>query len=368
MAAFAQRETASGILTIDLAALAQNYRDLQSRLAGARLGAVVKANAYGLGAARVAQTLRQQGCRDFFVAHLEEALSLKQELQKDSNLFVLNGLHPGSEERCAAADVIPVLNSLAQIQNWSACARRQGVELPAVLQFDTGMSRLGLSADEANELIGNRALLDGIRILFVMSHLACADDPDSAQNEAQRSLFEKYAASFSGVPRCFANSGGVFLGSAFHGELGRAGIALYGANPVMAIDNPMAAVVSLHVRVIQLRSVPAGARVGYGGVFVAPQPMRLATIAAGYADGMPRHLSNCGAAYFNGVRLPFVGRVSMDSITLDISALPADAIAPGALVEVIGPHQSLEAVAEDAGTISYEILTALGQRYYREYV
>jgi alanine racemase len=170
------------------------------------------------------------------------------------------------------------------------------------------------------------------------------------------------------VPRCFANSGGVFLGSAFHGELARAGIALYGANPVMAIDNPMAAVVSLHVRVIQLRSVPAGARVGYGGVFVAPQPMRLATIAVGYADGMPRHLSNRGAAYFNGVRLPFVGRVSMDSITLDISALPADAIAPGALVEVIGPHQSLEAVAEDAGTISYEILTALGQRYYREYV
>ncbi|ANL44011.1 alanine racemase (plasmid) [Rhizobium phaseoli] len=358
---------ATGYLTIDLAALGRNYLKLASMLAPVRAGAVVKADAYGLGAERVAQTLYDQGCRHFFVAQFVEAVRLRPALAEDAQIFVLNGLQPGNEVACAEGGIIPVLNSLAQWRQWSATARLLTRSLPAVLQFDTGMSRLGFPWEERAELaavIGDGA---NVEILFIMSHLACADELDSGQNGDQLAEMARIADEFPGFDISFANSGGVFLGDAYHGVLARPGIALYGGAPNAGGTNPMEPVVRLDVAVVQTRTVPSGARIGYGGAHVTRRETRLATIAAGYADGLPRSLGDCGAVYHKGTRLPIVGRVSMDSATVDITALPEGALRLGSLVEVLGPNQTLEDVAGAAGTISYEILTGLGDRYDRQY-
>ncbi|NTA38645.1 alanine racemase [Agrobacterium salinitolerans] len=359
---------ASGQLTIDLGALRDNYLSLAALAPASQTAAVVKADAYGLGADIVSQTLFEAGCRNFFVAHIDEALALRIRLSAEAQIFVLNGLQPGNETSCAAMAITPVLNSLEQIAQWSGHARKLGKTLTAAVQIDTGMSRLGLSPGELEILSAEPQLLDGIEIAFVMSHLACADEPDHASNAAQLAVMRKAATAFPETPVCFSNSGGIFLGIDYHNALLRPGIALYGGAPSAAGPNPMKPVVRLDLAVIQTRTVPAGSLVGYGGSFTASGPTRLATIAAGYADGLPRSLSNRGAAWYNGVRLPIVGRVSMDSIILDISALPEGALTQGSLVQMIGPDQTLEDIAEDAGTIAYEILTGLGRRYRRSYI
>lgn len=358
---------ASGYLAIDLAALARNYERLAAEVAPARAAAVVKADAYGLGAARVAERLHAHGCRHFFVAQFVEALRLRPLLAADATVFVLNGLQPGNELACAREGIVPVINSLEQWRQWADAARTLARRLPAVLQFDTGMSRLGVPPEERAALAELVSGDSGVDVLFVMSHLACADDADSAQNGEQSAEMARVSAQFPQFPVCFANSGGIFLGKAYHGVLARPGIALYGGAPTAGRANPMEPVVRLDVAVVQTRTVPAGTRVGYGGSHVATGPTRLATIAAGYADGLPRSLSDRGAVYCDGVRLPIVGRVSMDSITIDVSALPEGRLKLGSLVEVLGPHQTLEDVARDAGTIAYEILTGLGHRYERQY-
>lgn len=362
-----ESRVACGTLTIDLAALVANYEQLCQRTAPAKAAAVVKADAYGLGAAQVVPVLYDAGCRDFFVAHFIEAVRIRPHLAADARIFVLNGLLPGSEAECAELGVVPVLNSLEQVANWSATARARNATLPAALQFDTGMSRLGLQPQDIDTLLAEPERLAGIHVDIVMSHLACGDVPEHAANERQLERMVAIRERFADAKLSFANSAGIFLGEEYRGDLARPGIALYGGAPLAEGDNPMQAVVRLEVGVVQTRTVPAGAEIGYGASFVAPQEMRLATIAAGYADGLPRHLSNSGAAWFGGVRLPIVGRVSMDSIILDVSALPADTLKLGSMVELIGPHQTLEQIAADAGTISYEILTSLGRRYNRQY-
>ncbi|ASY63234.1 Alanine racemase [Sinorhizobium sojae CCBAU 05684] len=358
---------ASGYLSIDLAALRRNYQKLSTAVAPATAAAVVKANAYGLGAEYVSKALYAQGCRHFFVAHLTEAIELKPRLPDDTQLFVLNGLQPGTEVRCADAGAIPVLNSIDQFRRWSSTAQKLGRVLRAVLQFDTGMSRLGLPPQERTALAAELKGCGNIEILFIMSHLACADEADNRQNTDQLAEMRRIAAAFPDLDVCLANSGGVFLGGDYHGVLARPGIALFGGAPTAGRSNPMEAVVRLDVAVIQTRAVPAGTPVGYGGAYVTTTEARLATIAAGYADGLPRSMSDRGAVFYDGVRLPIVGRVSMDSITVDVTALPEGALSLGSLVEVLGPHQTLEDVAEAAGTISYEILTSLGRRYERRY-
>ena len=355
---------AGGVLTIDLAALRHNYSAIARHIAPTRAAAVVKADAYGLGASRVAPAFYDAGCRDFFVAHLGEAIALKPFLQPDATLYVLNGLQPGTETACARDGILPVLNSLEQIENWGALAARQGRKLPALLQLDTGMSRLGLSASEFERLLENFALLDNIDIKFVISHLASGDEPENAANARQLANMTALLVRLPKLPVAFANSGGSFLDKSYHFDLARPGVALYGVGP----ENEVVPVLTLSARVIQVRDIDKGAAVGYGGTYVAEGPTRVATIAVGYADGWFRSLSNKGSAFFGDTRLPIIGRVSMDSITLDVSALPEGTLKLGSLVELIGPHQRLEDVARDCDTIPYEILTALGNRYARVYV
>lgn len=356
------------MLTIDLNALAANYRIVARTVAPARVAGVVKADGYGLGAALVADTLYGEGARDFFVALTGEATTLRPSLSADARLFVLNGIAPGEEAALIAADAVPVLNCPADVARWAAAARIAGRRLPAAVQVDSGMSRLGLSPADVAALAADPASLATLDVVLVMSHLACGDEPNSPANTAQRARFAELAALLPPAPRSLANSGGAFLGDGFHGDLVRPGIALYGAAPQVGRDNPMEPVVALVARIVQWRDVPAGTGVGYGLTSTAPHDRRIATLSYGYADGWPRSLSNRGAAYIGGVRAPIAGRVSMDSICVDVTDVPGDVLAAASHAELIGPNQTIDRVAADAGTIAYEILTGLRHRHARRIV
>lgn len=356
------------VLTIDLNALVANYRTIAATVAPARTAGVVKADGYGLGAAIVADALYRAGCRDFFVALTGEASALRPALPADARLFVLNGIAPGEEAALIAADAVPVLNCPADIARWAAAGRIAGRRLPAALQVDSGMSRLGLAAADVAALAADPAMLDAIDVVLVMSHLACGDEPDAGANDAQRARFDELAAMLPGAERSLANSGGAFLGGGFHGDLVRPGIALYGGAPQDGRPNPMRPVVAIDARIVQWRDVPAGTGVGYGLTSVADHDRRIATLSYGYADGWPRMLSNRGAAYVAGVRAPIAGRVSMDSICVDVTEVPVDLLVGASHAELIGPHQSIDRVAADAGTIAYEILTSLRHRHARRIV
>lgn len=356
---------AGAMLTINLDALRENYRRLKARAAPAACAGVVKADGYGLGAVRVARALAREGCDNFFVAHLGEGVVLREALGPAPAIHVLNGLPPGSEREALEAGITPVVNSLGQLAAWRGEARRAGRVLPAAVQVDSGMSRLGMAPAEVEAVAGDAGAFEGIDIRYVMSHLACADDPVDPANEAQRLEFERLRAMLPAAPASFANSSGIFLGAAYRYDLARPGAALYGINPTPDRPNPMLPVVRLEAKVIQTRSLPPGVGVGYGHTARARGRMLAATISLGYADGWHRRAAS--AAWFEGVRLPFLGRVSMDSIILDISALPEGALNEGDLVELLGPSQSVDAAAGHAGTIGYEILTSLGNRFHRVY-
>ncbi|WP_298234305.1 alanine racemase [uncultured Azohydromonas sp.] len=362
------QDTAGAVLSIDLGAIRDNWRRLRERVGSARCAAVLKADAYGLGAARVAPVLSDAGCRDFFVAHLDEALALKPVLPAGARLIVLHGPTPGAEAEFVAQGVLPVLNSAAQIAAWRALAQRLDRELPAFVQVDTGMARLGLSAEELRAVAGDAQGLAGIRVAGVMSHLACAEDPTHPANRAQLERFLAARRLLPAAPASLANSSGIFLGEAYHFDLVRPGAALYGVAPVAGADNPMRPVVRLQGKVIQTREIEPGTPVGYGHSWHSGRRARIATVAVGYADGWLRSLSNQGCAWVGDMALPLVGKVSMDTITLDASALPDGALRPGSLVELIGERQGVDAVAAQAGTIGYEVLTSLGARYARRYV
>lgn len=358
---------AGALLSIDLEAIAHNWRTLSARLNSAACAAVVKADAYGLGAGRVGAALYAVGCRHFFVAHLGEGINLRPALPADATIYVMHGVPPGAEAECVAHGLVPVLNSCQQITAWRDQARSLGRQLPAIVQVDSGMARLGLSAAELQQLSRDPTAFEGIAVVYVMSHLACADEPDHPANAAQLASFIAARRLLPTAPATLANSSGIFLGPAYHFDLARPGAALYGVAPVPGQPNPMLPVVRLQGKVIQTRTVAAGAGVGYGFSWVAPRTSRIATVSVGYADGYLRSLSGKGSVWLGNVALPLVGRVSMDTITIDASALPEDALGPGTLVDLLSSHYTVDDVANDAGTIGYEILTSLGHRYQRHY-
>ncbi|MER8914558.1 alanine racemase [Mesorhizobium sp. M0761] len=358
-------EAAAGaILTIDLGAVRENYRRLKAKLGGVRCAGVVKADGYGLGARQVAAALVAEGCDSFFVAHLTEGVALRDALGPKLEIHVLNGLPPGSEPEAVAADLVPVINSTGQLKAWSEAGQKAGRKLKAAIQVDSGMSRLGMAPAEVEALSADA--FAGVDVVLVMSHLARADEPTNAANDAQLREFERLRKMLPRAPASLDNSSGIFLGPRYQYDLARPGAALYGINPTPDEANPMLPVVRLEAKIIQTRGIDKGAGVGYGHAFLASGPLRAATISLGYADGWHRRAAS--AAWLDGVRLPFVGRVSMDSIILDISALPAGRLREGDLVELLGPSQSVDDAAGHAGTIGYEILTSLGPRFHRRYI
>jgi len=352
-------------LTIDLDAVAANYHTLRAKHPGGAVSAVVKADGYGLGAGMVGGRLYREGCRHFFVATLDEALEL-QPAVPTALVASLTGVAPGGARAQAASGVVPVINSLPELALWRAEAHRLGRALPAFLHIDTGMNRLGLTPAEVEQLVQDPGLLSGIELRFILTHLVSAERPGDPINRIQLERFRAAGARLPRALRSIANSSGMFLGADFASDLARPGAALYGVNPTPAQPNPMQAVVRLAARVLQIREVPAGETVGYNGIWEAQQPARIATIGAGYADGLLRSLSNLGQAYFDGTPLPLVGRVSMDLITFDATA--TQALRPGDSLELIGPQQSVDEFAAGAATSAYEILTSLGARYARSWL
>jgi alanine racemase len=356
---------AGAILTIDLGAICENYRRLKAQLGGVRCAGVVKADAYGLGAAEVARALALEGCDTFFVAHVAEGMALRGALGEGPAIYVLNGIPNGAEQDAALAGLRAVLNSIEQVRAWQMTGRRLGKALPAALQVDSGMARLGMPPSEVDALADDPQGLEGIDLSLMMSHLACADEPEHPANRSQRASFESLRKKLPAAPASLANSSGIFLGRDYHYDLARPGAALYGVNPTPHGPNPMRQVLGLSAKVIQTRDLPAGIGVGYGHTLRTTAAMPVATISLGYADGWPRHAGGC--AWFDGVRLPFAGRVSMDSIILDISGLAPGRLKADDLVALIGPEQSVDDVATVARTIGYEILTGLGYRFHRRY-
>lgn len=338
-------------LSVDLGALARNFHALQA-LTGAPVHPVVKADGYGLGASACATRLMAEGARTFFVARAAEGQALRAALGAEPTIYVLDGCHEGAAAALKAADLRPVLNQPRQIDAW-----RQAGGGACGLQIDTGMNRLGFRPEDAPETF------DGVSL--VMSHLACADEPAQPMNRRQRDLFAATAQRYPGAIRSFANSGGCFLGPDFAFDAVRPGICLYGGGPEGRTDDRIAPVATLWAEVLQVREVPAGESVGYSRGFRADAPVRVATVAAGYADGLLRSYSPRGAAWVAGQTRPLLGRVSMDVCAVDVTGLD---VAVGDRVELFGPNRRLDDAAAAADTIAYELLTSITPRVPRAYV
>ncbi len=353
-------------LTVRLGAIAANYKTVQ-RLAGpAVAAAVVKADAYGTGLSRVAPVLVLTGCDTFFVARLEEGLALRP-LAPEARIFVLDGAQPDAVPALISHHLTPVLNSIAEVAGWAAAARATRTRLDAGIHIDTGMNRLGLPAGELATLAGEHVKrLEGLRLVLLMSHLACSDDSDAKMNRVQLDRFKTALTMLPPAPASLAATGGIMLGRDYLFDMVRPGLGLYGGNPQPAKPNPFAVAARVTAQILQLRRVDKGETVGYGATFRTKRPSVLATAALGYADGLMRAISNRGAGAIGGVRVPVVGRVSMDLVTLDVTDVPGTLTA-GTEVEFIGDTITLEDVADAADTISYELLTSLSHRATRRY-
>ncbi|MCW9036028.1 MAG: alanine racemase [Rhodospirillales bacterium] len=359
------RDTA--VLTIDLDAITANYQLLATTTKGAECAAVVKADAYGLGVERVAPALAASGCKTFFVATIDEGIQLRSILPKP-DIHVLNGIMLNTEDDFIAHNLIPVLNSLTQIEDWKRhCGRKEQV-FPADIHFDTGMNRLGLTPNERFQLYEQPDLLTGMDIRLCLSHLACADVLDDPMNERQLTNFMEIRRMVPIGRECLANSSGIYLSPPYHLDMVRPGCALYGINPRPEISNPMAQAVHLQGKILQVRDVDSPMSVGYGASHKVMGKGKIATVAVGYADGYLRSLGGNSKVSIGDFKVPVVGRVSMDLITIDVTNVPENTAKPGAFVDVIGPHNPVDVVAKNAGTIGYEILTSLGNRYHRLYV
>lgn len=356
----------AGLLTIDLGALAANWRTLADLAAPAACAAVVKADAYGLGIAQAAPALWAAGARVFFVAVFEEGRKLRG-LLPEATIYVLGGLLPGLGPDFAAHDLRPVLGSLPEVEEWRAFCAQSGTSLPAALHVDTGMNRLGVSVAAALALAADGA---GFTPALVMTHLACADAPDHPLTAIQKARFAQVAAAFPGVTASLANSAGTLTDASFHHDLVRPGIAMYGGIP-MAGGAPLRPAVRLEVPIIQVREAAAGETVGYGASQRLTRPSRIAILSLGYADGFLRAFGasdgSPGAdAVVHGRRCPLVGRVSMDLTAVDVTDVP-DATR-GDMAVLLGEGIGVDELAAHGGTIGYEVLTSLGRRYRRVYL
>jgi alanine racemase len=359
-------------LRIDLAALADNWRELARRAAPGRCAAVVKANAYGIGLSEAAPALWAAGARVFFVAHLNEGIAARRALPAEAQIYVLNGLESGADPADYAEHrLAPVIGGEEELQSWSAFAARRNWINPCALHLDTGMNRLGFGSlarlQAAMETHGPSSGAD-----LLMSHFVSSEIPDDPLNRAQIERFETVRAAFPDLPASLANSSGMFLNPAPIYDLARPGYALYGGNPTPGAPNPMRPVVTLTAAIQQIRSIEAGMTCGYNAQWTAKRPTRLATLIIGYADGLPRGAGATDArpgaeVAIAGRKAPLVGRVSMDLAIVDITDLPEDAVRVGDPVELFGGSIDLDDFASRSGTIGYHLLTSLGPRYRREY-
>ncbi|MBW8444821.1 MAG: alanine racemase [Arenimonas sp.] len=364
-------------LTIDLSAIADNWRDMARRSGKARTAAVVKADAYGLGIEDVGQTLYHAGARDFFVAVPAEGATLRA-YAPEARIFVLSGIWPGMEATFFEHDLVPVIASQEQLVFWMSVVAEHG-DHPCALHVDTGFNRLGLPLEDALALADDVSRPASFSPVLVLSHLACGDDPSSPMNLRQLESFRRVSAAFEGIDSSLSASAGIFLGSDYRFDLTRPGIALYGGEAVNGMENPMRPAVTAEARILQIREARSGESVSYGGTATLSRDSRLAIVSAGYADGYLRALSGSGVplretgihgafGFIAGHKVPVVGRITMDLTIFDVTDVPAGAISAGDYIELFGANMPLDYVARAAGTIGYELLTGLGLRYERRYI
>jgi alanine racemase len=366
-------ETAPGRLTIDLRALADNWRALAKLAAAGRCAAVVKADAYGIGLAEAVPVLWEAGARAFFVAHASEGVAARRLLPPEAVIYVLNGLEHGA----APADYVehrlaPVISGEEELGRWSNFAQRRGRTSPCALHLDTGMNRLGFeSLAKLKAAMVTHGAASGANLL--MSHFVSSEIPDDPAIPEQTKCFEAARSAFPHLKASLANSSGMFLPTRPIYDLARPGYALYGGNPTPGAPNPMRPVVTLTVAIQQTRWIESGMTCGYNAQWKAQRPTRLATLLAGYADGLPRGAGAMGdkpgaEIAIAGRRCPLVGRVSMDLIIADVTDIPEEAVRAGGSAELFGSAVDLDDFASRSGTIGYQVLTALGRRYRREYL
>ena len=371
-AGYLDEDLAGAILTIDLAAIQDNWRLLRARAGKAECAVAVKANAYGLGLAPVSRALWDAGCRTFFVARPRVGERLRG-LLPDARIYVLDGLFAGEPGHFDEFRLRPALISSDEARSWAAFCRGSGRRLPCALHVDTGINRLGFGPEELAALLEERGVVDDLSVSLVMSHLACADEPGHSLNTRQLADFNRIRALLPGVAASLANSSGMFLGEAYGMDVVRPGLAIYGGNPTPHAPNPMRQVVRLEGVVMQVRTVAAGETVGYGATWKADRESRVALLGAGYKDGIPRsYSSQAGRApaevAISGICCPVIGRISMDMMAVDVTGLPAGSVRQGTRAEIVGGIISLDKAAADANTIAYELLARLGGRFARRYV
>jgi len=361
-------------LTIDLAALAENWQFLSAKSPDAETSAVVKANAYGLGIEQAVPTLAEAGCNTFFVAMVEEGVRVRKCLP-DARIFILNGIFADTIAAAVEHDLAPVLSTYEQISIWSAMADGK----PCAIHVDTGMNRLGLSLEEANELCEKKEMLTKLGATTLMSHFACADEPENELNSVQLKNFQEIGSRFSNLEQSLANSAAILSVPETHFDLTRPGVAMYGGEAVNDLPNPMKPVVTAEARILQIRNAHKGDCVGYGAAHVLKRDSKIAICSAGYADGYHRATSGCGVplrdanakggfGQLGDQKVPVIGRVSMDLTAFDVTDIPENDLKNANWIELFGPNILIDDAARACGTIGYELLTGLGSRYQREYV
>jgi alanine racemase len=357
---------AGAVLTIDLDALEHNYRLLARKAGKADCGAAVKGDAYGIGIRQAGPALWNAGCRTFFVARPGEGEELRGILPK-AVIYVLDGLYSDQAAYYAKHRLRPALVSPVEAREWAAFSNGR---LPCALHVDTGINRLGLSIADFRGIVADAKLMAKLNVTLLMSHLACSDVHDHKMNAQQLARFTTFRKALPDIPASLCNSSGIFLGKAYHFDLVRPGVALYGGNPTPHTKNPMKAVATLDGVVLQVRDVKKDETVGYSATWKAARDSRIAMLGTGYRDGIPRKLSSNkkvppAVVWIAGKRCPIVGRVSMDMMCIDVTDAK---VHKGMHAQIIGNKMPVDEVATRAGTISYEVLTHLGLRYARVYV
>lgn len=354
-------------MIVDLSALQSNYRTLQALAPRSSCGAVVKADAYGLGAARIAPFLARLDCTQFFVAYVDEGIAMREALPSSAKIYVLHGAMPGMEEAAEHHNLIPILNSREQLDGWLRHCRRRNQALPAGIHVDTGLSRLGFPMDELQTLAEKETGLSELTTALFMSQLACAEWKNEVSRQQLR-RFRKLTHLFPKAILSFSNSAGLFAGRQFHFDLIRPGGGLFG---FFTSNHPCfkpSQVVSLRTQIIQCRELRLGDAIGYHQSYKVRRRMRVATVSIGYGDGFPRILGNREHVFICGTRAPIVGFVWMNLTTIDVTELPESWTAPGTLVDLICPEQTVEDLASAANMLCDELTTGIGRRCRKLYV
>jgi alanine racemase len=361
------------VLKIDLSAIQSNWLSLKGIAKGASVAGVIKANAYGLGAAQVGRALYNAGCREFFFASIDEAIAGRSFLPRDSLIYLLGSSVSGNEMLLIQFQIIPVLNSLSAINSWAKINSQLSIAAPSVIKLNTGMTRFGLDDKEFEILCNDPVLIAKVSPVLLMSHLACADEPEHSLNHIQLKKFIRSAARIKlqlpTIRLSLANSSGIFLGEQWHFDLMRPGAALYGINPTPTLTNPMSSVVKLTLPIRQVRTLTEPSTLGYGALAALGEGARVAVVAGGYADGLNRTLGLRPEGLLNGQLVHAIGRISMDAMMFDVSVLDfPDEVLLDAEIEVINEQFSLDYLSKKNKLLGYEVLTSLGNRFTRSYI